>query len=155
MVNSLPQQHADESSLQHYVMVIFTEKPSENIILAKLAIGYERQQGIKVDLLLEELPRNICPEHHKERREKRAEALEKRFQNSQDVVYVDSADYGDSRGMVVAVVNSDKELIASGSVTTDRAETDEESVIVGTIAKTIVRDSQVSGKELHKRKDLT
>lgn len=71
------------------------------------------------------------------------------------MVYVDSADYGDSRGMVVAVVNSDKELIASGSVTTDRAETDEESVIVGTIAKTIVRDSQVSGKELHKRKDLT
>ncbi|XP_075539316.1 uncharacterized protein LOC142574002 [Dermacentor variabilis] len=129
--------------------------PTGRKILARLGINYEGQEGIKVDLprsvrnrlIIPPLPQNMHPIHHKERREKRAEALEKRFKNSKDVLYVDAADYGNGR-MALAVASAETRLIASGTVPTDCSQIGEESAIAlaiaSTSAKIIVSDSKVA-----------
>lgn len=126
-------------------------------ILAKLGINYESQRGPKVDMLksvrdrlnIPPLPKNMHPVHHKDRREKRAEALGKCFKNYpiEDVAYVDAANCGRGR-MVIAVASAETYLRAGASITTGSPEIAEEAAIalaiVGTDASTIVSDSKVA-----------
>lgn len=75
------------------------------------------------------LPKNMHPVHNQERRQARAKALHKRYEKSEDVVYVDAADYIARDAMALAVVNFRGDSIASCSVRTTDTEVGEEAAI--------------------------
>ncbi|KAG0416006.1 hypothetical protein HPB47_006821 [Ixodes persulcatus] len=78
-----------------------TKRPTGTHILQTLHINYKGRLGEKHDIPpdirghihIPPLPRNMHPEHNMERRQARAQALDKRFAHLEDVVYVDAADY--------------------------------------------------------------
>lgn len=69
------------------------------------------------------------PEHNTERRQARAQALDKRFAHLEDVVYVDAADYSSRDAMAISVVDRQGKLINSGTVFTTSSEVGEEAAI--------------------------
>lgn len=123
-------------------------------ILNNLGITYEAQQGQKIDIPAEQrarlhippLPMNMHPVHNEDRRMERARALHRRFERSDDVVYVDAAEYRDKDAMAIAVVDSQGHSVSSGTVRTDTPEVVEEAAIAlalaSTHAKFIVSDSK-------------
>ncbi|XP_070392692.1 uncharacterized protein [Dermacentor albipictus] len=133
-----------------------SQTPTGRHILNKLKVTYASQYGTKVDiphdirkqLIIPPLPKNMHPEHHRERREERARAIQRRFQRSQDVVYVDAAEYTATQNMCIVAVNSQGERKVSGSIKTNRAEVAEESAIAlamaSTLATIIVSDSKTA-----------
>lgn len=92
------------------------------------------------------LPKNMHPVHNLERRRQRAKAIHNRFKNSDDVVYVDAADYSNRDAMTVAVVDRQGHLVASGTVFAPSTEVGEEVAIALALAssraKFIVSDSK-------------
>ncbi|XP_070389211.1 uncharacterized protein [Dermacentor albipictus] len=132
------------------------QTPTGRHILNKLKVTYASQYGTKVDiphdirkqLIIPPLPKNMHPEHHRERREERARAIQRRFQRFQDVVYVDAAEYTTTQNMCIVAVNSQGERKVSGSIKTNRAEVAEESAIAlamaSTLATIIVSDSKTA-----------
>lgn len=65
-----------------------------------------------------QFPKNMHPVHNQERRQARAKALQKRYENSEDVVCMDTDDYIDRDAMALAVVNRQGDSIASCSFRT-------------------------------------
>lgn len=125
-------------------------------ILHKLAITYAGQSGNKYDIpketreriIIPPLPRNMHPEHHRERRNARARALHKKFQHDADVVYVDAAEYTDGRHMAIVASNQAGHLLASGTIKTGNSEIAEETAIALTLASTrasvVISDSKTA-----------
>lgn len=60
----------------------------------------------------------MIPTHHVERRRERARALEKRFERSEEVVYVGAAEYCEHDAMAVAVVDRQAQLLTAASLVT-------------------------------------
>lgn len=104
-----------------------TLSPTGRHILSKLHIHYEEQHGtkkdipkqIRKDLRVPPIPKNMHPEHHRERREARARYVEHKYQAVEDMVYVDTAEYRNQVGMSVVVVDTEREPLVSGTVTTN------------------------------------
>lgn len=86
------------------------------------------------------------PIHNVERRRERARALDKRFERSEDVVYVDAAEYRARDAMTVAIVDYQGQLLTAASLATVRPTEGEEVAIAmaisNTSAKIIVSDSK-------------
>lgn len=82
------------------------------------------------------LPRNVHPEYHKERRAECAKSIERGFQDSLEVVYVDAAEYATRRGMSIVAVDADGHIRTCGTVRASDAEVGKESVIALAIAST-------------------
>lgn len=76
-----------------------TKSQTGRHILRSLGIRYESQFGAKYEITRDfrdcihvpPLLRNMHPEHHEERWLERAKALHKRFESTEDVVYVGAA----------------------------------------------------------------
>ncbi|XP_042147436.1 uncharacterized protein LOC121836568 [Ixodes scapularis] len=82
-----------------------------------------------------------------ETRQARAKALYKLYEKSEDVVYVDAADYASRDAMAFVVVNRQRNSIASGSLRTSETEAGEETAIAlamtaSTKIKYVVSDSK-------------
>lgn len=133
-----------------------THSPTGRHILYSLGINYAAQQGTKVDIPQEirecakilPLPRNMHPEHNEGRRQERAKAIKKRFQNSRDVIYVDAAEYATCDAMSMTAVDCEGKLTCCGTVVTAKSETAEECAIAlaiaSTTAKYIISDSKTA-----------
>ncbi|KAG0421412.1 hypothetical protein HPB47_002672 [Ixodes persulcatus] len=114
-----------------------TKSPTGRHILQTLNINCEGRLGEKHDIPpdirghihIPPLPRNMHPEHNTERRQARAQALDKRFAHLEDVVYVDAADYSSRDAMAISVVDRQGKLINSGTVFTTSSEVGEEAAI--------------------------
>ncbi|XP_077538393.1 uncharacterized protein LOC144150964 [Haemaphysalis longicornis] len=132
-----------------------SKSPTGRHILSSLSINYESRAGAKLDIPTEirasiyvpPLPKNMHPVHNAERRRARAQALQKRFERSEDVVYVDAADYDDRDAMAVAMVNRQGDSVASGTIVTTSPEVGEEAAIALAVTasskyKFIVSDSK-------------
>ncbi|KAG0416384.1 hypothetical protein HPB47_006464, partial [Ixodes persulcatus] len=114
-----------------------TKSPTGRHILQTLNINYEGRLGEKHDIPpdirghihIPPLPRNMHPEHNTERRQARAQALDKRFAHLEDVAYVDAADYSSRDAMAISVVDRQGKLTNSGTVFTTSSEVGEEAAI--------------------------
>lgn len=125
-------------------------------ILERLGIRYHTQYGVKVDipretretLVIPPIPKNMHPEHNKDRRAKRAKDIQKKFGNDKDAVFVDAARYKRRRGFTAAVLDSDKSCVTCATIRTTSNETAEEVAIALAVAQTsatvIVSDSQAA-----------
>lgn len=133
-----------------------SRSPTGQHILQSLGITYNTQFGPKRDIPTElrkhihvpPLPKNTHPLHNQERRQERAKSLQKRFANSQDVAYVDAAEYRDRDAMTAAVLDQQNQIIAASSVITTSPEVGEEVAIAlacaSSAAKFIVSDSKTA-----------
>ncbi|XP_037518199.2 uncharacterized protein LOC119394975, partial [Rhipicephalus sanguineus] len=96
-------------------------------ILEKLGVGYHTQQGEKADvpatvrerIVVPPLPKNMHPDHHAGRRNKRAQDLHRKFGNSKEAVFVDAARYARRCGYVAATA---EEVAIALAVATTEAE---------------------------------
>ncbi|KAH7959148.1 hypothetical protein HPB49_008935 [Dermacentor silvarum] len=97
-------------------------------------------------LVIPPIPNNMHPEHDGKCRAAHAKAPHKHYGDSSEVAYVDVATYLSGSRMVLAVVNTQVRLLASGSIITDSSETAEEAAIaralISTSATKIFSDSK-------------
>ncbi|XP_040360213.1 uncharacterized protein LOC120847811 [Ixodes scapularis] len=117
-------------------------------ILASLGIRYERQTGEKADvprrvreaLVIPNIPKQMHPTHHAERRAARVKALQKRLRGG--------------GAMVATAVNQQGEVISSCSIKTSEPEVAEEVAIALAIrvrgARIVVSDSQQAIRQFAK-----
>ncbi|KAG0439853.1 hypothetical protein HPB47_016502 [Ixodes persulcatus] len=132
-----------------------TYSPTGRYILDSLGIAHARTAPAKVALPpairesihIPPIPKNMHPVHNLERRQARAKALHKQYEKSEDVLYVDAADYASRDAMAFVVVNRQGNSIASGSLRTSEAEVGEEAAIAlamtaSTKIKYVVSDSK-------------
>ncbi|KAG0411186.1 hypothetical protein HPB47_011690 [Ixodes persulcatus] len=96
------------------------------------------------------IPRNMHPEHNKERRMARVRALRKTYERDDDRVrYTDAAKYKGKKAHAVSVVNNKGEEIAAASVRTSDTDSAEETAIslaatTGKELLTVITDSQAA-----------
>ncbi|KAH7959796.1 hypothetical protein HPB49_013911 [Dermacentor silvarum] len=97
-------------------------------------------------LVIPPIPNNMHPEHDGKCRAAHAKAPHKHYGDSSEVAYVDVATYLSGSRMVLAVINNQVRLLASGSIITDSSETAEEAAIaralISTSATKILSDSK-------------
>ncbi|KAH7980314.1 hypothetical protein HPB49_014757 [Dermacentor silvarum] len=87
-------------------------------------------------LVIPPIPKNMHPEHDGKRRPARTKALTKQYGDSSGVAYVDAATYSSGSRMVLAVVNNQARLLASGFIITDSSATAEEAAIAHALIST-------------------
>ncbi|XP_037518344.1 uncharacterized protein LOC119395129 [Rhipicephalus sanguineus] len=133
-----------------------SKSPTGRYILKRLGIGYHAQHGVKLDvpsnvrdkLVVLPFPKNMHPEYHRGRREKRAQDIQKKYGNCRDAVFVDAARYARRRGFVAAVIDHDNACTTSVTVRTEHVETAEEVAIelavATTAAEVVISDSQTA-----------
>lgn len=105
------------------------------------ALAPETRQCIRV----RPIPRNMHPEHHADRRQARAKALEKMYGKEEGTVYTEAASYKYKRAMVAVVTSRDKCLTSATIPKATTQEAEEVAIalaITQTKANTIVSDSQ-------------
>ncbi|XP_037505752.1 uncharacterized protein LOC119382092 [Rhipicephalus sanguineus] len=121
-----------------------SKSPTGRYILEMLGIRYHAQHGVKLDvpsnvrdkLVVLPLPKNMHPEYHRGRREKRAQDIQKKYGNCRDAVFVDAARYAHRRGFVAAVIDHENACKTSVTVRTEHVETAEEVAIALAVATT-------------------
>lgn len=104
-------------------------------------VKYTIPHHIHENLYIPPLPKNMHPEHQKQRRMQRARALKKQFSSSNDVLYVDAADYGNRHHYAISVINSHGQVAAAASVLASSSEEAEEAAIA--LALTIPSSSVI------------
>ncbi|XP_049268845.1 uncharacterized protein LOC125757358 [Rhipicephalus sanguineus] len=102
---------------------------------------YTIPHHIHENLYIPPLPKNMHPVHHKQRRRQRAKALKKQFSSSNDVLYVDAADYGNRNYYAISVIRSHGQVAAAASIPASSSEEAEEAAIA--LALTIPKSSVV------------
>lgn len=126
--------------------------------LSNLGIATDRGQKERVDidrkirahLRIPPLPKNMHPEFNRERRQKRAEAIETIYRSKppNEVAYVDAAGNRHSRYMTIAAVDGGGTLITVATILGKETEIAEEAAIaiacVGTKARYIISDSKTA-----------
>ncbi|KAH9380093.1 hypothetical protein HPB48_009910 [Haemaphysalis longicornis] len=94
------------------------------------------------------------PIHHKERRNARAQALEKLFKHCEEVVYVDAAEYKVQDAFAVAAVDNKLKHITAATVYVRRPEEAEDAAIsvaiISTKAKFIFNDYKTAVRNFAK-----
>lgn len=126
--------------------------------LRRLGYGIEDESRSKQRIPLQlrdnitvaSIPRNMHPEHNKERRMARVRALRKTYERDDDRVrYTDAAKYKGKKAHAISVVNNKGEEIAAASVRTPDTDSAEETAIAlaattGKELLTIITDSQAA-----------
>ncbi|XP_040078313.3 LOW QUALITY PROTEIN: uncharacterized protein LOC120850040, partial [Ixodes scapularis] len=105
---------------------------------------------LRDNITVASIPRNMHPEHNKERRMARVRALRKTYERDDDRVrYTDAAKYKGKKAHAISVVNNKGEEIAAASVRTPDTDSAEETAIAlaattGKELLTVITDSQAA-----------
>lgn len=107
-------------------------------------------------ILVPPIPRNMHPDHNEERRRERAKALQ-RFENFEDVDYMDAAEYAARDAMTVVAVVRKGYSLTSGTILTSPLEVTEEAAIATAMtssrAKFSVSGPKTAIRNFAKRED--